>query len=353
MRHRWTRGLALLLLLTGPLAAAEIAARRSLEQLYPYLSAQEAWPDTKALMLRRAGCPDVLALGSSITNCVAIPETMAGLALPFAGDELRGVQTVFTYGLPATRASAMRAVWRDVRRHCVPAYLLVEASPVVLNGLPAPLSQYAPYLDPPTIASIPASIRDRLDLHGATLARMLTWERLFVFRRRVELVRASLGLERPRLTGRHPRDDGRIGILWDGIEFIGDAAARERRKREALLRAGKLRYSFAWDETTALRGLVADATAAGARVVVHTPPTTGLYRRILDEAGVGEGWCDFYRAFSREPGVRWASYYGSRRFTRKHFADWVHLNLEGGRRYAELLFEALRDGALPTDPHCR
>ena len=108
--RRGLRGAALLALLLGPLVAAEIWVRGQLDLLYPYITDRSYWPETKLLLLRRAGCPEVLTLGTSLTNKSLDP----GLASEVVSDPAK--RTTSPAHVPDGRTNP-KHIRRHRRRH--------------------------------------------------------------------------------------------------------------------------------------------------------------------------------------------------------------------------------------------
>lgn len=193
LRDGPARRLLLLALLVGPLIAAEVLARSQLEFLYPYLRRNPhlAWIDVKLLLLEHAGCPQVLALGSSITNHALTRSAVKGLSLPF-DDGPREVESLFTFGVNGARVSLLDGVWRRIRqRGCAPEYLFLEVSPTVLAHEPPLGALYAPTLDLGALLHLPNGFIEHLGIDVLEIADILTLSRLFVYRRRAE-IRAAL-----------------------------------------------------------------------------------------------------------------------------------------------------------------
>jgi len=349
------RGVALAALLLAPLVLAEQLTLDSVRLLYPYLTNPREWPDAKLLILRRVGCPQVLAIGSSITDRTLMRATTRGRRLRLAGDDLAPVTRLFSFGLHGQRGSLMYATWRHVYTSgCVPPFVFVEMTPSVLRRGRGAISQYAPLMTAPTLLLEPSGFMAEHRFRVRQLAEFATWDRLLVYRQRDRLARALVeraGLRPSSGDDRRFAADGRIKKRVTR-DLTGGRYERERRHRTRLKQEGRLEYGVSLVHLAAIRNLVREARAAGSHVVVHTPPATAIYRDIIADFGSAEAWCEINRAWTRDPEIDWYSAYDGEGYERQDFSDWVHLNRQGAYRYVERLFDAVNAGEFRSTPVC-
>ena len=128
-------------------------------------------------------------------------------------------------------------------------------------------------------------------------------------------------------------------------------SGRERSHRLSLAKRGHYRAKPSTIQAQTVIELVRDARAAGARVILHTPPVTSIYREVL-AASNATFLCRLRRRLTRELDVEWYFFYEAAGFQRRHFSDWVHLNPAGSRRYVERLFSAVRARERQEVPSC-
>lgn len=345
---RLLRGLALGALLLGPLATAEIVASGSLEQLYPYMQDWKHWPDAKWLIMKEAGCPKLLAMGSSITDRTLGRQTVPEEPFPGVSKD-----SIFNFGVIGFRGFMLWQLWDRIERSgCVPEYVFVEFSPVLTTSKPGAPGR-GELFDLPVLFQLPEEHLKEQRFTVAELANLITWQRLLVYRQRENIRRALLNSagfgSRPK--ARAPSPDGKI-LPWVRHGLNGARLKAERRRRLRLLRAGKLEFEFSHIQASGLKKIVRDATEAGARVIVHTPPTTDLYREIMGGFDLKKAWCSIYEAWYEDPEIEWYSEFASPKTHPNEFSDWVHLNLRGARRYTRRMFEAVRERKYPRDNYC-
>ena len=119
---------------------------------------------------------------------------------------------------------------------------------------------------------------------------------------------------------------------------------RERGKR--LQRESEGAYEFRVDrvELESLAYLIRDVTESGARPVLHTPPVTPIYREVVGRSEGGEDFLEIRTLLASiapaTAGTEWHWCYDALDYSGVDFADWVHLNERGGRRYAAQLMTA-------------
>jgi len=352
--ERPVRGLVLLALLFGPLALGELWARQQLELVYPHLVARRisGWVDAKLMLLERAGCPRVLAIGSSETIHSLSDSQLGKRKLEFDG-RLEPVGSFFNFGLQGAQATLLYAVWRQIQaQDCTPDYLLLEISPtVVIENSPWP-GGYAAVLDFQTWWRLPAGFREHLGSKVTRLIGYATTNRLLLRRLRGALVTA---LAFPPDLSTLPAWqttlalDGRIVPPNRGEVLTSPGVDRERRKRLELQAEGIYDFRVGPVETTALRSLVDEVSESGARLVIHTPPVSGIYHEIIDR-GAAMSYLEGLRRELLNPGGRrdadgappiiWVWCY-SAAYGPTYFFDWIHLNEKGAGRYADALFPAL------------
>lgn len=342
----------LLALLVGPLAATEIWARGQLELLYPYIQSPSLWPDTKLLLLERAGCPELLALGSSVTNRSFAAPLSAGHALPFPDGE-RALRRPFAFGLNAAPMALAYAAWRGVHtRGCTPPFVFVEVLPGTLRSRFHNPVLLRPLADAATQLRMPEAFFREMEIDARTRLRWATWDRLLVHRLRGPLRRALAD----RAMGRAPR---KLDLALDGATVApfaktleGERFAEERATRERFDREGRFEYRVSTAQVEALERLTREVAAAGARVVLHTPPVTSIYRDIAGRRSSEAQFCALRRRIAREGELEWQWAYAAHGYERAHFADWVHLNRAGGKRYVARLLDAVREGRRLDDDWC-
>jgi hypothetical protein len=131
------------------------------------------------------------------------------------------------------------------------------------------------------------------------------------------------------------------------------ALARETKKRRRMLADGSYVHRIDPYEVTALHALLADIRETeGVRLVVHTPPTSDLYREILAKKETLSPWCEVARDLHADGELQFIDAFASPRFESRHFDDWVHLNHRGSRRYVRRLFTAMRSNERPPPAEC-
>ena len=190
--QRWWTALVCVAGLLGPLLLTELWTRRQLDLLYPHLLEKPYWTEAKLMVMERVGCPDLLALGSSVTNRTLVAELVRNQPLPFP-DGLREAKRPFAFGLDGSSVGVAYAVWQHVdRRGCVPTFLFIEALPVTLREGAGHVWLLRPVLDVQTQLRMPSGFLQTQGLGAGARTRMATWDRLLLHRVRGPL-RAALG----------------------------------------------------------------------------------------------------------------------------------------------------------------
>jgi len=346
------RGFALAALLLGPLATGELWVRGQLDRLYPFLTRSARWPDAKMMLLERAGCPQVLALGSSVTNRTLVAPLVKNEALPFAWGEAP-VESVFAFGLNGARMTHLYGAWRHVDAGgCTPAFVFIEVLPGVLNGRGVSRVLLRPFLDAATAWNMPRGFAREARLDALDVLEAATWGRLVLPRLRAPLLAAwiaSWKASAPR-AARLPLD-GMIRPL-SRQDLVGEKFAAQRAKRLRITERGEYRVRPSMVQVRALRKLMEGAAAAGSRVILHSPPVTSIYRKIVDQTNGHRVFCRLYEEVAARDGVAWAWFYDGRGFAGRDFMNWNHLNSAGGKRYVRKLFRDVRRHALATSGWC-
>ena len=138
---------------------------------------------------------------------------------------------------------------------------------------------------------------------------------------------------------------------WIAGGQTGAKLAQERSKR--LEREERFTFRVSPLELQALGRLIGDVTDAGARPVLHTPPVTSIYREIVARSEGGPEFSAIRPALEsmdpRVAGVEWYWCYEAVDYGGIDFADWVHLNRGGGRRYVEQLLAAVQSRSTAAD----
>lgn len=358
LRSRQLRGFVLALLLFGPVIGANFLARSQLELLYPHLANEGLLPglavEAKLMLLERAGCPQVLTLGSSLTSHSLAPEYVRGRSLLF-DSKSRPIETFFSFGIKGARAVLLYGIWRHVRvQGCVPDYVFVEVSPTILaeHAMNAPM--YAAILGLETLSKLPDGTLAYLGLQPINFIDNATLQRLFVYRRRV-VVRAAVAelfaLTPPQLRQPLPLDGA---IKPPRENDLGESRGlRERKLRTRDAATGQYDRTVSALEIEALRRLIVDIREAGSRVVLHTPPLSDIYSDVVDDAPGNDNFREMRTKIETalakdlpEPHsaeLDWYWCYGGD-YQPTDFADWVHMNKTGGRRYASNLLKAVQSG---------
>jgi hypothetical protein len=353
--RRMLRSVALLVLLFGPLLVVEIWARGQLDFLYPYIRTRPYWSETKLMLLERAGCPQVLGLGSSITNRVVVQPLARGQTLPIVG-EPQPIESMFAFGMVGARMTLLYSAWRHIEASgCVPAYLLVEVSPGVVRMKSGRPRYYRPFLDLQTLWHLPSGFAPRAGLETADLFEFTTWHRLLVYRLRSELRRAvieGLGFEPVSVKEATPKLDGVLSKPVNDTLLDGEYE-RTRTAMNERAALGTFDTILSSVHSRALQQLISEASAAGSHVILHTPPVTQIYRDINAKYGGREALCALQREFAGKAGVQWHWAYGETGYGPDVFSDWVHLNEDGASQYLSSLFAAIRADSLAPVRACR
>jgi hypothetical protein len=318
----------------------------------------------------RGDCPQVVTLGSSVSDRSLRSDFIEGKSLG-AGQTIRAP---FNFAFPSQRATNMLPLWRFIQNSgCVPRYLLVELSPMVLNGAKGGTPHDRALLDGSLLLSLPFGLAEARGYSLREIAELLTLERLVLQRRRKELSGLLFGAtpevattsqgsdgrlakkeraKKPKLLGRRLRRDGSMGSVPNARLDRPGAVKAERKKRDKNLLNGVSVHETSNLELAALRLLVQEAHAAGSIVVLHTPPVTQIYIDMLKGIDELNKWCEVVKAWSIPEGVPWLYQFDSDEYTNSDFDDWDHLNRQGSKRYAERLTNAIRTGQFPKLKGC-
>ncbi len=346
--RRAARGLVLTGLLLGPLAVAERFMWGSLDELAPEIGAPQMWGDTKSLIFRAQPCPEVLALGSSMSDRIFREQTIRG-------ERLDGpVDSLYNFALYGSRASTNYMIWRHVQSlNCTPRYLLIEVNPLQFNGLRGTIHEPS-FLDLVTLMKMPEGYIEEFGRDVKELAEITTWERLILHRRRAEalqVVLSSIGVTSPSELGKPLNKDGGLSPLLS-IEMSKEEYRELRQRRRADVEAGIFDYQFSPVLVESVEMMIRDAKAAGCRVILHVPPTTDIYRNILAEFDVMDDWCALAERWSNDPAIEFYDEFGAPFTERTEFTDHIHLNAMGAKAYVKRLFKAIRSKKYRQPTEC-
>jgi hypothetical protein len=307
------------------------------------------------MLLEEAGCPQVLGLGSSVTNRTVVAELVVGEELPLASGSAK-VQSVFSFGLNNARTTHLYAAWRHIHAHgCTPEVVFIEVLPGTLNGSRENPVLLMPFLDAVTSFKLPRGFAQEAGFDAAGILEAATWGRLALHRLREPLVNALLeasplrefsALERPLPS------DGMMRPLSLG-KLSRKRFASERAERLRIASQGEYAVQPSRVQIEALKQLVSEVEDAGSRVVLHSPPVTSIYHEVVDQTRGHETFCRAREELLRLPSIEWHWAYDGAGYTPSHFMDWNHLNVVGGERYIRRLFAATRERRHPTETWCR
>jgi hypothetical protein len=358
LRARVLRAMLGLVLLLGPLLCVELFMREQVRWLRPVLRKYTYSLDMKLLFLaHRGACPDLVTLGTSLTDQDLPPKFLAGQRL---GDD--AIDDPFDFAAAEVRATNMLAQYRWLRRSgCKPEWIVVEVSPIAING------EHGGRTHDPALMSARAQLGmpdGFAELRNYTIAEQLelaTYERLLIHRRREQIADRAinqLGAElwfmseaeraeapevKPMLAPTNLEFDGKLTGL--GKSLTKSSWAAEERKRRRFYEAGTYHWLNNDPEQQAITTLVREAAAEGVGVIIQAPPVTALYHA---EMSPMLGIEPDFQAFSREldaladelPNVVWYDAHTDPRYELADFTDWVHLSKRGAPRYVEALIDA-------------
>lgn len=354
----WWHAVLAAVLLLGPLVALEVYLRSQVLWMRPQLRRYPYAMDHKLeLARRRPYCPDAVTFGSSLSDRSLAPWFLNEET--FFGHE---VVDAFDFASAEVRATNMLAqyLWLS-DLGCRPALVFIEASPVILNTHLGGATHDPALLSLPRLMAMPDGFSAQRGYAFKDLVELTTLERLFVFRRRGQ-IQARLkneweldalllpAAERDAAKIKEPwfgRGRERRELDWHGkITRYGKILTAERmqgikRRRLRQLRKGKLVYDQGAAEVEALWKLVRRAEADGVLVVVHTPPTTSLYRdEVAPKVGIAANFGPLrseLRAFAdTHEGVVFVDAWGFD-WPLDHFVDWIHTSKRGAKRYVREL----------------
>jgi hypothetical protein len=358
-RYRRTlRAMLGLMLLLGPLLGVELFMRQQVHWLRPVLRKYSFSMDMKLLFLaHRGACPDLVTLGTSLTDQDLPPRYLAGKRL---GDAT--IDDPFDFAAAEVRATNMLAQYRWLRRSgCKPEWIVVEVSPIAING------EHGGRTHDPVLMSARAQLGmpdGFAELRGYTIAEQLelaTYERLLIHRRRQQIADRAINqfgaelwflseTERAEAPPRKPMTepsqlefDGKLTGL--GKSLTASTWAAEARKRRRFYENGTYHWRSNEPEQQAIETLAREAAAEGVGVILHAPPVTALYHAEMSPL---LGITPDFEAFTRDlailadelPNVVWHDAHTDPSFELADFTDWVHLSKRGAERYVEALIDA-------------
>jgi len=334
-----------------PLLLVENAIWHSPRQLWTALHTYESAADMKRmLMVERGGCPELLALGTSLSDRTITGRHMDGKRME---RDFR-VQYSFDFAVGHMRPEGMLAQWRWLQeRGCTPRYVVVELSPVVLNENGALKAHDPPLMDLLTFAAMPDGFAQSRGYDYAAVAQLLTYDRLLSFRRRKELVRWAgqrLGMLEEVQRIAYPSDGQLRRVPTRRMGSV--SLAKEGRKQRRRARRGKFKHGTGRVQLAAMDMLTDAINATDARLIFHTPPVLPLYRDEIERQGGMAGWCAVVRTYRERPGIEWFNQYGATDYSNRLFSDWVHLNRRGARLYARNFRLAVFHRRYPHDGYC-
>ncbi len=347
----WARRLGYAALLLLPLIAVEAAVWRSVPALLPTMRKYDAASDTKKMLIKHPpGCPDLIAMGTSLTDRTIVGRYMNNKRL----EKVYRVTYAFDFAMGAVRADTMLAQWRWLQNQgCTPRYVVVELTPLIINSGGDSEVHDESLLDLETYLGMPDGLTKIRKYDLATLAELFTYDRLLIKRRRKELMkRASqwIGLEKKPAERPHPVDGQLRGIPNHRLK--GKRLKRETRRRERMTRSGVFDPTLGPLQMAAYETLLDEVQASGARLLLHSPPVTPLYRRLFEKAGDKTQWCEVVAKYRSRPKTEWFNQLTSDDYALDQFNDWVHLNQRGARRYARNFRKAVFSGTFPHDTYC-
>jgi len=357
---RLLRAVLGLVLLFGPLLAVERFMRGQAQWLRPVLRPYRTAMDMKLLLVEHRGrCPDLVTFGSSLTDHALPPRQLVGRTLLGAT-----IDDPFDFAIAEVRGTNMLAQYRWLRRRgCKPDWIIVEVSPVVLNGEHGGSTHDPALLDARALLGMPAGF---VELRGYTLAdqlELVTFERLLIHRRRrpiVERTLNQLGAELwflsadQRAEARHkprPPVPSRPVLELDGKltqprkSLTTQTWLLEQRADWQRYKRGVYRWRVNQPEQRAIVELVWEAARERVGVILHAPPMTALYHRdIAPKLGITADFAAFVATIElladELPHVVWHDAHSDQRYKLADFADWVHLSQQGGERYVPQLLNA-------------
>ncbi len=253
--------------------------------------------------------------------------------------------------------------------------MFVELTPVFLNSTRGGRVHDPALLHWADFPALPAGFREAAGYSLQELAELLTYERLFVKRRRLELQQVLLedtGLgdallsdgAREALDRRKKPPKPRELFTAEELPTHGHVRgvpkrrltrkrfARERAKWKREAARGKFTHGYADFEFEAMRALVRKARESESKVVLHAPPSTVIYREIVEQGGHREPYCALVRELTGDGRLPYFPAFDAKGFGRLLFSDWLHLNPKGAEQYVDRLFAAVRTGEYPPDTWC-
>lgn len=356
-----------LLLLLGPLIGAELFMREQVRWLRPVLRRANYAVDMKLLFLdHRGACPDLVTLGTSLTDFGLPPRYLAEHHLMGAK-----IEDPFDFATAEIRGTTILAQYRWLRRRCKPRWITVEVSPVIINGEHGGLAHDPVLMDAVALWGMPEGFAELRGYSASDQLELVTYDRLLIHRRRRQIAERAINqLEAERWfmsEAERAVDDARQArrpreplVAPDELEFDGSmvgmrrglddrAWAREERKRRAVIRRGRYKWKVNEPEQAAIELLVREAAAEGVVVILHAPPVTALYHsKMAPKLGMA---ADFERFNQRMEaladeldGVVFHGAHTDTSYELRDFGDWVHLSKHGSRRYTDELIEAANAG---------
>ena len=349
-----------LIFLLGPLLAAEWFMRGQPQWLRPVLRPYPVAMDMKLLLLEhRGGCPDLVTLGTSLTDHAVPPRYLVEHSL--MGAE---IDDPFDFAIAEVRATNMLAQYRWLRRRgCKPDWIIVEVSPAVINGEHGGHTHDPALLDARALLGMPKGFAELRGYAIADQLELVTHDRLLIHRRRQAITERLLNqldaelwflsAEQRAAAELEPRErmpaqpllerDGRITPMRPGM--TEETWANEQRKDRHRFAEGYFKWRVNEPEQEALVQLVREAADAGVAVILHAPPVTALYHRdIAPKLGIATDFSAFVDEIQQLadelPRVVWHDAYTDRRYKMPDFADWIHLSHKGARRYVNQLLDA-------------
>lgn len=341
------KGLLLLALLFGPLVGVELWSRGQLELLYPLYSVPRMMTsiDSKLMLLERAGCPEVLSFGSSISDHALLADAALGKELRF-GDRRQPISRFFSFTLNGAKATHVYGVFRQIRAQgCVPDYIFMELSELILNSAQGPIA-YRAVLDAGTIWNLPHDFGRSIGLDAVKLIDFATLMRLFIYRNRT-IIQATflewVGLQprsptRPLALDGHIYPPAKVGLSGQNLEREREKHFRPAAKKKIEIRVDRF-------ELAALKLLIEEATRAGSKVVLHTPPMSEIFYELLVRRGTRDQFSRSRAEINAAIGadahdVDWYWCYDEP-FPNEYFTDFVHMTGVGGSQYTTVLLEAV------------
>lgn len=347
-----------MILLLGPLLAVEWSMRGRARWLRPVLRPYPVAMDLKMMLIERRGaCPDVVTFGTSLTDHAAPPRQLVEHSL--LG---KRIEDPFDFAIAEVRATNMLAQYRWLRQKaCKPDWILVEVSPVVINGEHGGHTHDAALLDARALLGMPDGFAELRGYAIADLLELVTVERLLIHRRRQQIGERALDQlaaqrlfmseeqrantqPRPPMPAKPPLErHGKLTPTRPSLTL--NSWVIEQRKVRARHAQGMFEWQVNEPEQRALLTLAREAAGEGVGVILHSPPVTQLYSRdIASELGIADDFAQFAAEIERLadqlPGVVWHDAYTDSGYELADFADWIHLSRRGGQRYVEQLIDA-------------